>query len=187
MSFISYNIKHVAIALGAVAMCFFASCDDKKDVEEAHVDRSKLPTMKALNVSTLVSDSGITRYRATTPEWLVYTKVASPYWSFPKGVRLEKFSTDLKTEANIFCDKATYTTNQKLWQLDGNVRVTNIKGEKFKTDQLFWDQQNGKVYSDKLIEIHQKDCIIKGHGFESNESMTQYVIRHPEGIIPVSE
>ncbi len=182
-----FLLKHMAIAVSAVALCFLASCSQEEQTVQLQGHRDSLPTMRALDVSTLVSDSGITRYRATTSEWLVYTKVPKPYWSFPKGVRLEQFNTHLKTEANIYCNKAHYDMQSKLWQLDGDVKVTNIKGEKFTTQQLFWDQNQGKVYSKKHIEIHQKDCIIKGQGFESNSTMTHYVISHPEGIIPVSE
>lgn len=183
---ISSYLKHTATVLAAVAVCFFGACSGNADNQQNGID-STSPTLRALEVSTVISDSGVTRYRATTPEWLIYNKVKSPYWFFPKGLRIEQFDTQLETEANIYCDSAYYDQVLKLWRLDGNVKVTNRKGEKFETDQLFWDQVNAKVYSDKKIKIQQPNCIINGRGFVSNETMTHYEISHPDGIIPISD
>ncbi len=179
-------LKHTATVLAAVAVCFFGACSADTDNQNIGID-STAPTLRALEVSTVISDSGVTRYRATTPEWLIFNNVRSPYWLFPKGLRIEQFDTNLETEANIYCDKAHYDQSLRLWRLDGNVRVTNRKGEKFETEQLFWDQVNAKVYSDKKIKIQQPNCIINGSGFVSNETMTHYEITHPEGIIPISD
>lgn len=168
-----------------MAVCFLSACSD--DEEGVDLGPGKLPTMKALGVSTVISDSGITRFRATTPEWLVYSQEDSSYWYFPQGLRLEQFDELMTVESNVYCDTAKYFVNLKLWKLDGHVKVMNRKGEKFETEQLFWSQNESRVYSDKPIKIQQKDCIIQGVGFESNETMTNYVIRHPTGIIPIND
>jgi len=52
---------------------------------------------------------------------------------------------------------------------------------------LYWDQNTGKVYSDKRIRIEQIDRIIIGQGFESNQEMTDYKINNMEGIFYVDE
>lgn len=179
-------LKHTATAFIAVAVCVLSACSGNMETNDVPVD-STSPTLRALEVSTVISDSGVTRYRATSPEWLIFNSVSNPYWSFPKGLRIEQFDTHMETEANIYCDQAHYDVHLKLWRLDGNVKVTNRKGEKFETDQLFWDQENAKVYSDKKIKIQQPSCILTGQGFVSNETMTHYEIRRPEGIIPISD
>ena len=183
---LSAYLKHTATVLAAVAVCFFGACSGESEGQNSGID-SSAPTLRALEVSTVISDSGVTRYRATTPEWLIYNNVKSPYWFFPNGLRIEQFDTHLETEANIYCDQAHYDQTLRLWRLDGNVKVTNRKGEKFETDQLFWDQVNAKVYSDKKIKIQQPNCIINGRGFVSNETMTHYEISPPDGIIPISD
>ncbi|MBQ4035934.1 MAG: LPS export ABC transporter periplasmic protein LptC [Paludibacteraceae bacterium] len=186
MMLLSAYLKHTATVLAAVAVCFFGACSGESEGQNSGID-SSAPTLRALEVSTVISDSGVTRYRATTPEWLIYNNVKSPYWFFPNGLRIEQFDTHLETEANIYCDQAHYDQTLRLWRLDGNVKVTNRKGEKFETDQLVWDQVNAKVYSDKKIKIQQPNCIINGRGFVSNETMTHYEISHPDGIIPISD
>lgn len=58
----------------------------RKNLAEAITERDSLPSMKTLGVTTLISDSGITRYKIITEEWEIYDKKNPPYWAFEKGV-----------------------------------------------------------------------------------------------------
>lgn len=147
--------------------------------------RETIPVLKAKNVSTIISDSGIIRFKITTPQWLVYDKAKEPYWKFPIGIKFDRFTQGGKIEAKMQADRAIYIESKYLWRFDGNVLVKNLNGEIFETEQLFWDDANRKFYSDKNIKITQKNKIIKGIGFESNSTLTRYIIRKPTGIIPV--
>lgn len=58
----------------------------------------------------------------------------------------------------------------------------------FLSDELFWDQKEERVYSDKYIQIKRGETELKGYGFESNQEMTEYRIFRPhDGIIPFKE
>ncbi|EGF57551.1 LPS export ABC transporter periplasmic protein LptC [Bacteroides fluxus] len=179
----------ITIVLGAMVMLLlFSSCSGrKKDLGAAITERDSLPVMDTRGVTTLISDSGITRYRINTEEWLVFDRKNPPYWAFEKGVYLEKFDSLFQVEASIKADTAYFYNKEELWKLMGNVDVKNLKGERFNTDLLYWDQRKQKVYSDQFIRIEQPDRIITGRGFESNQQMTVYTIRQPEGIFYVDE
>ncbi len=56
----------------------------------------------------------------------------------------------------------------------GNVHVQNLKGEKFDTELLYWDQNKKRVYSDRRVRIEQPDQVIYAIGFESNEQLTLF-------------
>jgi LPS export ABC transporter protein LptC len=165
-----------------------ASCSkEKKEVVEVAFDPETSYTMRTTDVSTLISDSGITRYRANAGEWLVFSKAAEPYWYFPEGFYLEKFDTLFQAEATIKSDTAYYYKKKDLWKLVGNVEIKNPEGEYFETSELYWNGTEEKIYSDKFIRIEQKDQVITGVGFESNQSMTKYKIFNSTGIFPVNE
>lgn len=171
-----------------VMLLLFSSCSGKKkEFGEAITERDSLPVMDTRGVTTLVSDSGITRYRINTEEWLVFDRKSPPYWAFEKGVYLEKFDSIFQVEASIKSDTAYFYTKEELWKLIGNVDIQNLKGERFNTELLYWDQKKQRVYSDQFIRIEQPDRIITGRGFESNQQMTVYTIRQPEGIFYVDE
>lgn len=162
----------------------------KKEVRHrasAIEDRKAMAVLEGDEVTTLISDSGITRYRITTKKWLVFDKADTPYWEFPEGIYLEKFNIDLEPEATIEADYAHYNEPSQRWMLRGNVKAVNLEGEQFDTPLLYWDQQSESVYSDSSIIITRELSIIKGIGFRSNQEMTKYTILHPTGVFPIQE
>lgn len=179
----------MAILSGAmVVLLLLSSCSgNKKVLGKAITERDSLPIMDTRGVTTLVSDSGITRYRINTEVWQMFDRKAPSYWAFEKGIYLEKFDSLLQVEASIESDTAYFYDKKKLWKLMGNVHVQNLKGEKFDTELLYWDQNQKKVYSDKRVRIEQPDQIIYAWGFESNEQMTKYKFFKTDGIFYVDE
>ncbi|WP_243349337.1 LPS export ABC transporter periplasmic protein LptC [Parabacteroides sp. FAFU027] len=165
-----------------------ASCSKQEsETIRSFKDVSKVPTLLTKNVSSLISDSGITRYRLVADEWAIFERSAEAYWSFPKGIYVEKFDSALHVEASIKADSAFFYVPRKLWRLKKNVKILNLVGETFETDELFWDQYQQKIYSNKQIKINQISKIITGIGFESNEQMTSYKIHKIQGIFYIND
>ena len=164
------------------------SCNkEKKEVVDVSFDPETTYTLRTTDVSTLISDSGITRYRLNAKEWLVFGKAKEPYWYFPKGIYVEKFDTLFQSEASIQADTAYNYEKKSLWKLVGNVKIESLEGTRFETSLLYWDQKEEKIYSDKYIRIEEEDKVITGIGFESNQDMSQYKIFDSQGVFPVSE
>ena len=184
------KLNSITIALMTVVMLFFYSaCTNKsKDLVNIKFDPEVIPSMNTDSVITLISDSGITRYKLEAENWQVFDKAKEPYWYFPEGIYLERFDSLFQIEAKILADSAWNYTEKQLWRLKGHVDIRNMEGEMFLSDELFWDQKNQKVYSDKYIEIKREETELKGYGFESNQEMTDYRIFRPhEGRIPFKE
>ncbi|MDE7346502.1 MAG: LPS export ABC transporter periplasmic protein LptC [Muribaculaceae bacterium] len=178
----------MALAFAAALIVAFSGCkEDGKLGVAARIDPKKMPSMSTVNVSTLISDSGITQYKIVSPLWNVYDEVDTPYWSFPKGIYLQKFDRKFNVIASVAADSAKFFRLLNLWKLDGNVELHKEPGELFLTQQLFWDQRRNRLYSDSFIHIETPDRMLEGHGFESNDRLTKYSIRRPTGIFPVSE
>lgn len=175
-----------AISITIASMMVIVSCGDEKTNTVADItDMRNIPTMLTTDVSTYVSDSGYTRYHITAPMWCVYEEADTPHWTFPNGMNLEKYDDDMNIDATFRADSATYLSSRKLWRFDGNVNMRNTDGDRFATQQLFWDQNSRKVYSDSFMHIERSERIIEGYGFDSNEAMTEYTILHPQMILPI--
>ena len=164
----SNNQSRIAILFGVIAMpllCALVSCGgEKKEIVDVGFDPDSSYTMKATQIVTMVSDSGITRYKVVTAEWLMFDEAEEPYWFFPEKVHLEKFDSLFRVEASVDADTAYYYKRKELWKLSGNVRVKNLEGEQFETELLFWDDQGKKVYSDRFIRITKGDFCEHRHG-----------------------
>ena len=153
----------------------------------AVTDRKATPVLQATDVNTIISDSGIVRYRIKAPTWQIFDKADTPYWEFPDGVYLERFDENLEPDATVEADYAFYNEPAQRWLLKGNVEALNLEGERFETPLLYWDQKSESVYSDSSIVITRESSIIKGVGFRSNQSMTQYTILRPTGVFPIKD
>lgn len=171
-----------------LAACFFAACSNgEKALAPAVNDSIVRPMMTSTGVSTLISDSGVIRYKIIAEQWDVYDRLDTSKWAFEKGVYLEKYDNLMRIDAKVKADTAYYYDKLKLWDLRGHVDIMNIKGEKFNTEQLFWDQAKEQVYSDLFIRIQQIDKILTGYGFTSNQQFTDYIIHNTAGIFPVED
>lgn len=177
------NLPAIILLILIVTSC---GGDEAKTLS-LEVDPETTPTMLTHDVSTLISDSGVIRYHITAPIWYVYGEASQPRWSFPDGLFVEKYDNAMKRDATIECDSATYFEKQRLWRLDGNVKIMNTANERFLTQQLFWDQRRQSVYSDSFIHIERQDRIIEGYGFTSNDRLTEYEVNRVSGIFPVSQ
>lgn len=178
-------MRAAALTCIAATLCTACGGDDAVGVDRS-LRSGSLPTMTSRNVATIISDSGIVQYKIVAPVWYVYDEVDTPYWSFPKGLYLEKYDRAFRVQASVACDSARYFKRQLLWKLDGHVEMRNAPSDIFLTQQLFWDQRNHTLRSDSFIHVENKERIIEGFGFHSNERLTTYRVLRPSGIFPVN-
>lgn len=175
------------IAAGIVAVVILPGCRDERKIDVASRLRPEsMATMSTRNVSTLISDSGITQYKIVSPLWLVYDNVDTPYWRFPQGLYLRKYDPMFREIASVAADSAVYFKDRRIWRLDGHVELKKAPKDLFMTQQLFWDERRQEIYSDSFIHIETETHVVEGHGFVSNDRLTGYRIIRPTGIFPVN-
>jgi LPS export ABC transporter protein LptC len=178
----------MAIVLLTIVMplSFLISCNrDKKEMVDVFFDPQTSYTFKEMNVETLVSDSGVTKYRLKTQTQLMFGKASDPYSFYPDGIYLEKFDTAFNIEASLKADTAYHYERRKLWEANGNVDMTNLEGHRFQTSQVFWDQQNKTIYSNSFIRFTKGEMVQTGSGFHSNEDLSVYTIFNATAEIPI--
>lgn len=180
--------KSVFMLIGLIVWLVVSSgCTDERKIDVASkINPKKMATMTTKNVATFISDSGVVQYKVVSPLWLVYEEADTPYWSFPKGLYLQKYDPYFHVIASVAADSAKFFSDMKIWRLDGHVELTKAPKDLFQTEQLFWDQRRGKIYSDSFIHIETETHMLEGYGFESDERLTSYRIIKPQGIFPVN-
>lgn len=178
----------IAVILLVTAMhVLIASCsEERKNTAPAVDDKDSLPFMQSKGISTLISDSGVIRYRIIAENWNIYNTTNPPKWTFMKGLLLEKFDTTFHVEWFVQADTA-YCYDQKLWELRGRVVVRNVEGTVFKTEELFWDMPEHEVYSNMYVRIITPEREVEGTRFRSNEQMTQYTFYNSKASLPFNE
>ena len=179
-------MRSLLSAFIVIFFLLFVGCRKEKKVDVAsRLHPEQMPTMVTRDITTLVSDSGVTQYKIVSHEWVVYNEVDTPYWLFPSGLYLEKFDKKFKVIASVAADSAVYLVKEKLWKLIGNVEVKKKPRDLFLSERLFWNEKDRKIYSDTFIHIENETHILEGSGFVSNDQMTVYRVLKPNGIFPV--
>lgn len=169
-------------------LLFMASCGkEDKEMVEVEFDPENTYTMRTTDVSSLISDSGITRYRINAKEWLMFGKAKDPYSYLPQGVYVEKFDSLFNVEASVKADTAYYWDKKGLYKLVGHVSILSLEKRRLDTSLLFVDQKADKIHTDQYFELQEGEKIITGIGFESNQNMTKYKIFNSKGTFPISE
>jgi LPS export ABC transporter protein LptC len=150
-------------------------------------DRDSVATMTTYGVNTLISDSGVIKYRIVTEEWEVNTIKNPSFWAFNKGVFMEQFDEKFHVEAYVQADTAYFYDQQKLWELRSRVRILTKDGLRFSSEQLFWDQMKHEFYSNVFSKLVTPERTLQGSYFRSDERMTKYYVSNTKGSFEKSD
>ena len=137
--------------------------------------------MTSYGINTLISDSGVIKYRIVTERWDVNTVKNPSRWTFEKGIFLEQFDEKFHVEGYIQADTAWYYDQKKLWELRGRVRIRNVNGLIFRSEELFWDGIAHEFYSHKFSKVITPEREMQGTYFRSDERMQRYEVTNSVG------
>ena len=169
-------------------VCFIASCTEPVEHTALAVRaRDSVAVMTSWGVNTLISDSGVIKYRIVTEKWEVNENKRPPRWIFEKGLFLEQFDEKFHVQAYIQCDTAYYYSQKKLWELRSRVRVRTKDGLRFTSQELFWDQNTHELYSNVFSRLITPDRTLQGSYFRSDEKMTRYMVTNTKGSFSQSD
>ena len=144
-------------------------------------ERDSVAVMTTLGVNTLISDSGITKYRIVTERWEVNQNKKPSRWVFDKGLFLEQFDEKFHVQAYIQCDTAYYYDQLRLWELRSRVRILTKNGLRFSSNQLYWDENKHELYSYTFSRLVTPERTLQGSYFRSDERMTHYLVTNSRG------
>lgn len=163
-------------------MLLVQACQEQHEHTAPAVNpRDSVSMMVSYGVNTLVSDSGMMKYRIVAECWEVNQAKNPSRWIFEKGLFLEQFDEKFHVEAYVQCDTAYYFDQQKLWKLRGRVYVRTIDGLRFSSEELYWDQAKHELYSYVYSRLVTPDREMEGTYFRSDERMMHYTITNSKG------
>jgi len=158
------------------------------------IDSKLIPAVRTVGGSSLISDSGRTRYRVYAEVSEIYSNAAEPYQFFPEGVLVEQLDSLFQVEGKIVADTAYHYENKQLWHAIGNVVVRNSEGTTFKTSELFWDEKvpaddSNAFYTHKYVIITFSDGSFQEgkSGFRGNQSLQPFYLFSVGGEFLVDE
>ena len=163
-------------------MSLFTSCGEPAEHTAPPIyDRDSASMMVSYGVNTLISDSGVIKYRIVTERWDVNTVREPSRWTFEKGVFFEQFDEKFHVQAYVQADTAWYFDKKKLWHLRGRVRIRNVNGLIYQSEELYWDGMRHELYSNVFSRVTTPERTMEGTYFLSDEQMTHYTVSNSKG------
>ena len=163
-------------------LSLFTSCGEPAEHTAPPIyDRDSASMMVSYGVNTLISDSGVIKYRIVTERWDVNTVREPSRWTFEKGVFFEQFDEKFHVQAYVQADTAWFFDQKKLWHLRGRVRIRNVNGLIYQSEELYWDGMRHELYSNVFSRVTTPERTMEGTYFLSDEQMTHYTVSNSKG------
>lgn len=168
-------------------ICFFvlllyisSACQEEKNNQKFIPYNG--PLEEAENIEVLYSETGLMKVRMKTAKQI---KLGSEDKIFPKKVFVDFFAPTGQVTTTLESDSGRFEYRTGLYKVKGNVKVINTaKQERLLTDELTWNPQTQKVYTDKRVVVENQLTgeRLNGLGLDANQDFTQYSIRKPTGF-----
>ena len=163
-------------------LLFPTSCSNAQEhTADAVNPEDSVSMMVSYGVNTLISDSGVIKYRIVTERWEVNTIKQPSRWEFMKGIFFEQFDENFHVQAYIQADTAWYFDKEQLWKLRGRVSIRNVDSLIYKSEELYWDGIHHEFYSNVFSRLVTPERTLEGTYFRSNETMTRYNVSNSKG------
>lgn len=172
-----------------MAFVFFQDCKNDLEKIQLYSEESIIPNLSGKNVTILRSDSGQIGIRIVAPVIKRYDNIDEPFMEFPKGVEVFFLDSLQQVKTYITAKYAIRYEQQYLYYAKDSVVAKNVKSDEWvKSEEMYWDEKKGLVYSDKFTTIKRKDGIYYGRkGFESTQDFSSWILKKPTAKLTISE
>ncbi len=171
-----------------LAGILFSCVNDMDTIQKVTFDPNA-PDEASRNLVVFYNDSGYAKveihaalaetYR--TPEHITKLK---------DGLKVNFFSEEGKITSSLTALYGEINYSSGIIMAKDSVVLRNFKTKKqLETEELFWNQNEDVVYTDKNVIIRQegKGVIGRGKGLRTTQSFSKYVIKNPVGKINLDE
>jgi LPS export ABC transporter protein LptC len=162
------------IILAVLCGCLFAytSCvNSEKEVNDLLTKKTGVD--EATNVQGYMSNTGKMKARLRAPSMLRYQDSTARV-VFPKSLHVDFFNDSTKIESQMDARYAEYYEIKAQVFLRDSVRVYNSANDTLFCQELWWDQNKQRFYTDKPVRIHRPDMIMIGVGLSAPQDFKSF-------------
>jgi len=136
-------------------------------------------TETGTNIDSYLSLEGKVKAHLTSPKIIRYVGEGPRRSEFPNSLHVDFFNDSMKIDSRIDAHYGDYNENERKVLLKNNVVATNIFGDTLFTDELWWDQNAEKFYTDKKVIVsknYRSDYFVGLKGMTCNQNLTDMIL-----------
>lgn len=167
-----------------IAFALFSKCGTKSD-EVMEIQEYTGPVVEIGPAVTYYSDSAIVKLKMEAPRQLEF---GTGDREFPEGIYLQFFDKIGAPTSTLKADYCYYTKKEDLYKATGNVVIQDVEtNDKLNTEELFWNEKKGEVFTDKFVRIEKDGELHVGDGLEAKSDFSYWKILNSKGTISLNE
>ena len=164
-----------------IVITLFA-CDDNYKEKQKLSLKDEAPVAEGININGKYTDSGKVVTNLITPKLWDFSNLEFPYQEFPEGIEVHFWDEDGKM-STVTSEYAIRFENTGIVDLRDNVVIVTADSTILKAQQLYWDQKNKWVFTDRPYQMKLKDgSFNNGSRFDSSEDFSTFLSRKNEGV-----
>ncbi len=163
------------IGAAIILILFLTHCTSErvKPVIDASIKVEELPSQESWNSVITFSDSGKIKAIMNAGHLRVFDEAKETL--LDENIKIDFYDDDeIKTTTLTSVRGRVDDRTNNLWAIDSVVAVSD--SVTLITDELMWRNEDKKIVSDRFVRIITPKEKIEGYGFESDQSLRNYVI-----------
>jgi len=183
---INLLIHKKLITAAVITGCFFMFACENDVNEVRELGRKKPGIEEGKNISSFLSMNGKMRAHLTAPLLLRYQDDSARKAEFPNTLHVDFYNDTAKIESQLRARYGRYLENQSKVFLKDSVVAFNTKGDTLFCEELWWDQNTQKFYTDKKVTFSRnyRHALITGiDGMTATQDLSSISFRR---ILPNS-
>ena len=181
------SIYTLILLQGILFSLGFSSCKHQPGEIDTIGKRTNLQEDVAEEVVFIYSENAKVRQRLYTKEFVRNEVAKPPFIDMRKGLKIETFNDSGRVESTLTARYARYYEKQGNVLIRDSIVIVNKKGDTLSTEELVWNQNLKKFFTETPVRIKTPTQVILGNGLEANEDFSWYEITNIKGIIQVEK
>jgi len=167
-----------------MVLALITRCGSKSD-DVMEIQEYTGPVLEIGPAVTYYSDSAIVKLKMEAPRQYEF---GTGDREFPEGIYLQFFDKIGNPTSTLKADYCYYTKKEDLYKATGNVIIQDVEtNDKLNTEELFWNEKKGEVFTDKFVRIEKDGELHVGDGLEAKSDFSYWKILNSKGTISLNE
>ncbi len=172
--------------------CFFlitillvGSCLSE-DQKLAEMEEYTGPLFESDNVEINLSQSTVTKVIMKGKKQLQHQNGDI---EFPEGIEVTFFDSEGIKTSILTAQRGFKSSEENVYKANGDVVVVNLaKEETLRTEELFWNPETAKIYTNKFVTVQTATELIRAEGLIAPQDFSTYeFIKATESEIEIKE
>jgi LPS export ABC transporter protein LptC len=184
--FINTSYKYFITAL--LAGCFILSGCENDETKIPNLRDKRTALEEAHNIESYLSQNAKVKAKLSAPLMYRYLASDSSYVEFPKTLHVDFYNDSLQKETLLDARYGKYREwENKVFLRDSVVVMNIITGDTLRCNELWWDQNAQKFYTNKPVRIYKKDktVLFGAGGMEAKQDLSEKIFFNSSGTGPV--